>query len=93
MLRDSGTFYNNEKAVEIISSLSSCHHKHIFKIGFYNAIHGYSNLINATKVVIDEIGENNQIMSDNHFFSNNSAFFLYNYACYTIKSNNCFFIY
>tara|TARA_Y100000389_G_scaffold203683_1_gene253013 strand:+ start:4849 stop:5967 length:1119 start_codon:yes stop_codon:yes gene_type:complete len=93
VLRDSGTFYKNKKAIEIISSLSSCHHKHIFKIGFYNAIHDYCNLINASKVIIDEIGENYQIMSDKYFFSNNSAFFLYNYACYTIKSNNCFFIY
>lgn len=94
IFRDSATFYNNEKAVEVVSSLSSCHHKHVFKTGFQLALREVSIKYNATKVVIDEIGDNNQLTGGHsEFFSNSAAFFLYNYACYTIAPSECFIIY
>ncbi len=96
VFRDAATLYNGQRALELVSSISACHFKEIYYAGFTQALHSCCKEWKATKVVIDGVGGNQLIVrclrerGHKDLFESPSAFFLYNYACYTLPPEKCF---
>lgn len=72
----------------------------IFTIGFYIALDMCRKQINATRLLIEDTAHSHYIIerlkkntSVKIFTESPTAFFLYNYACYSIPSNSCLFLY
>ena len=102
--RDSATTYDKGYSLELICSLSLCHHKDIFMCGLSVSLimcikKIKKKKINITKLLIEEIGDNKiftKYLEENHInylFKSPCAFFLYNYVSYTYASDKCFFLY
>ena len=91
--------YKNNSALELVGSLNSCLDNNIFIYGFHNALDKCSKKWKKSVILIDELGANNIITNDakckniEMMFESTSALFLYNYASYTVPSNNCFVFY
>ena len=96
IFRDSATIYGGERAVELVCSMSVCHFNEIYYAGFTIALASCCQEWKAASVIIDGVGGNDLITSSlgDHgfapFLSSPSAFFLYNYASYTLPANKCF---
>lgn len=102
--RDSATTYDKEYSLELICSLSLCHHNDVFICGFSESLmmcikKMNKKNINIKKLLIEEIG-NNKIFTKyleknyiEYLFKTPCAFFLYNYVSYTYASDKCFFLY
>ena len=94
--------YDGEKAVECIATLYECN-KDIFIKGFNMALQkliGYDLVLIEdtahTNIIIDGINVSNTIsptISPTTKFISPTAFFFYNYACYSIKKNEFLIIY
>ena len=90
---------NNMKIVECLSCINMCHYNEIFVRGFTVTIHKIMKKYKIDKIIIDNISDNNIIIN---YFNNNqihssfdylNAFYLYNYATYSINKNDCLIIY
>ena len=87
------------KSIECIAAISCCHHKEIFTIGFNIALQMCRKHINASKLLLEntanstDIVERYERMNMKVFSKSPTAFFMYNYACYSINQNKCLFIY
>lgn len=96
VFRDAATYYDGERAVELVCSISTCHFDEIFYDGFTQALALCCQEWKATKVIIDGVGDNQKIINNlfhqtsAHFLSSPSAYFLYNYASYTYPPDKCF---
>ncbi len=102
--RDSATTYDKCYSLELICSLSLCHHKHVFMCGLSESLimcikKMKKKEVNITKLLIEEIGDNKiftKYLEENYInylFKSPCAFFLYNYVSYTYASDKCFFLY
>ncbi len=99
--RDTATTYDGNYSLELIGSLSLCHHNDIFIGGFIESLTMCIKKINKniSKILIEEIS-NNKIFTKyleenkiNYIFKSPCAFFLYNYVSYSCASEKCFFLY
>lgn len=97
-------FENN--TVQIIDCIASLSNEflmpEIFIIGFTQALHQiYKRDNTIRRIAIENISHNSKIISGvssststrNILYQYPSAFFLYNYACYSHSSNECFIVY
>ena len=97
--RDPATYYEGEKTLECIASLSACPFNDIFLAGFLISIRKSAKHFKTTKVLIENTSDNtllNKYLNTYNilpFLSSPTAFFLYNYIAYSIPSNKCFFLY
>ena len=97
VFRQSASINNNGPVVELVTSLSSCGNlNEIFYIGFTIALHKCSKEWNSKNVWIECLGDSCIITKYlkmrelKPYIESESAFFLYNYASYTIVPNKCF---
>lgn len=90
---------DNMKITECLCSVSLCHYEEIFVRGFTQTIHKLRKKYNIEKMIIDNVSDNNIIIN---YFNNNkihssynflNAFYLYNYATYSINNKDCLLIY
>jgi len=87
------------KTLECITTLFTCHHKEIFTTGFNIALQMCRKHINASRLLIENTAHSKDIidrykrMNIKIFTSSPTAFFLYNYACYTCSSESSLFLY
>jgi hypothetical protein len=90
---------NNMKITECLCSVSLCHYEEIFVRGFTLTIHNIREKYKIDKLIIDNVSNNNIIIN---YFKNQkikysfdffNAFYLYNYATYSINNNNSILIY
>lgn len=87
------------QVIECITSISCCSHKEIFTTGFNIALQMCRKHNNATRLLLENTANSNEIveryekMNIKIFTQNPTAFFMYNYACYSINQNKCLFIY
>lgn len=97
--RDAATFYNKEKTMECIASLSACPFKDIFLAGFLISIQKSAKHFKSSKVLIENTSDNyllHEYLIKNNihtFLESPTAFFFYNFISYSIPSNKCFFLY
>lgn len=102
--RDSATTYDKGYSLELICSLSLCHHNQVFICGLSESLMACIKKMNKknikiTKLLIEEIGDNKiftKYLEENYInylFKSPCAFFLYNYVSYTYSSDKCFFLY
>jgi hypothetical protein len=95
----SNTSYDGQRAVECITTISVCHNN-IFITGFALAL---KKLGEITLVLIEDTAHSNRLLSNTITnrnanknitkFISPTAFFFYNYACYTFKKNDILIIY
>jgi hypothetical protein len=95
----SNTSYDGKRAVECIATISACHNT-IFITGFALAL---KKLGEITLVLIEDTAHSNRLLSNaitNTNINKNitkfispTAFFFYNYACYTFNKNDILIIY
>lgn len=90
---------NNMKITECLCSVSLCHYEEIFVRGFTLTIHKIRENYKIDRVIIDNVSNNNIVIN---YFKNEkikysfdffNAFYLYNYASYSINNNNSILIY
>ena len=96
LLRDAASEYDGKRAMEVVSSLNACHHEDIFISGFTIAIHRAAKRWKSELVLIDELASNGLLTKSigaEPFLTSPSAFFLYNYATYTLPPDKCFVFY
>ena len=97
--RDSATYYEGEKILECIASLSACPFEDIFLAGFFISIQKSAKHFETSKVLIENTSDNtlvNKYLETHKFFpflNSPTAFFLYNYISYSIPSDKCFLLY
>ena len=99
VFRDPTLRYGSEKAIECFATLSNCHHKEIFTTGFNIALHKCNEELGATKLLIENTSHSMDIVQEfdrrrvPQFTKSPTAFFLYNYACYSSPSSSSFLMY
>lgn len=90
---------NNMRFTECLCSISLCHYEEIYVRGFTITIHNIREKYKIDRVIIDNVCNNNIIIN---YFKNEkmkysfeffNAFYLYNYATYSINNNNSILIY
>jgi hypothetical protein len=92
------TYDKTNIAIECIASISNTNNA-IFVCGFDIAIGKCILETNATRLLIENTSHNNHIIehlkatNTKIFTKSPTAFFLYNYACYSVLSNASFFLY
>ena len=89
----------DNNVIECITNIAKCD-KEIFTIGFNIALDMCRKQINATILLIENTSHSHYIIerlkkntSVKIFTESPTAFFFYNYACYSIASNSCLFLY
>lgn len=97
----SNTSYHGQRAVECISTVAACHNT-IFITGFALALQKLE-MEHITLVLIEDTAHANKILYNvinNNTINNNiikfispTAFFFYNYACYSFNKNEVLIIY
>ena len=98
VFRDAATFYDGKRGLELIVSISACHFHEIFYAGFTQALHSCCKKWNTSILTVDGVGGNEIITKSigQHnnipLFTSKSAFFLYNYASYTLPPDKCFLL-
>lgn len=96
LLRDAASEYDGKRAMEAVSSLNACHHQDIFISGFTTAIHRAAKKWKCDLVLVDGLGGNGLLtksLGAEPFLVSPSAFFLYNYATFTVPPEKCFIFY
>jgi GNAT superfamily N-acetyltransferase len=99
IFRDPTLKYGTEKTIECFATLSNCHHKEIFTTGFNIALHMCNKKLNATKLLLENTSHSMDIIQElerkriPQFMKSPTAFFLYNYACYSSPSSSTFLMY
>jgi ribosomal protein S18 acetylase RimI-like enzyme len=96
----SNTSYDGQKTVECIATIASCQNT-IFINGFSLALQKIENLNTeqVTLVLIEDTSHTNRILHNLYTNKNSikfispTAFFFYNYACYSFKKNEVLIIY
>lgn len=89
----------DKKCIELITTLSCCPYNDLFLTGFQSACRRIVRKYKISRVIIEEIGDTRNLinmLNVHKIYPKSqcpSAFFLYNYACYSIKPENCFLIY
>ena len=92
----SNTSYDGQKAIECISSISASHDNNMFITGFALSL---QKMKEAVLVLIEDTAHSNRLLQsiylDKHLikFISPTAFFFYNYACYSFKKNDLLIIY
>ena len=87
------------RCFECIASIDNTPYNDIFLAGFCSAIRRYTRKYNTELLFLENTSHNhiinNFFINNNitHFYSSPQAFFLYNYASYSIDNNKCLFIY
>lgn len=87
--------YDNEKACECIATVNTIPIT-IFQQGFLQACKLLKEKQQITLILLEETAHASQILSvlASHIkFTSPTAFFFYNYACYSIKSQKCLIVY
>ena len=95
----SNTSYDGKRAVECIATISACHNT-VFITGFALTL---QKIPDITLVLIEDTAHSNRLLSNviNNTNANKNitkfisptAFFFYNYACYTFNKNDMLIIY
>ena len=100
VFRNPSLKYDKEhQSIECIATISCCHHKEIFTTGFNIALQICRKNNNASRLLLENTANSNDIveryerMNMKIFSKSPTAFFMYNYVCYSIKENKCLFIY
>jgi hypothetical protein len=89
----------DKKCIELISTLACCPYNDVFLTGFQSACRRIVRKYKISRVIIEEIGDTRTLINSlnvHKIYPKSqcpSAFFLYNYACYSIKPEKCFLIY
>jgi len=87
--------YDGEKAVECIATIADCSQE-IFQQGFLAACNTLQAKDNTNLVLLEETAHAHLLLSIPNLsikFTSPTAFFFYNYACYSIKAKECLIIY
>ena len=96
LLRDAASEYDGKRAMEAVSSLNACHHQDIFVSGFTIAVHRAAKRWKTDLILVDGLASNGLLTKSigaEPFLTSPSAFFLYNYATYTVPPEKCFVFY
>ena len=87
------------ECITTVTNITKCD-KEIFTIGFNIALDICRKQLNATRLLIEDTSHSNYIIerlkkntSVKIFTESPTAFFFYNYACYSIASKSCLFLY
>jgi hypothetical protein len=93
-------FYDNKKSVECISIISKCKTNDVLIAGFNMSLINVKKKCNATILFVEETAHSQPIIASLNSncsvvfnFKSPTAFFLYNYACYSFKNNKTLLIY
>lgn len=97
-------FYDKEEAIECFFSLyaknaESIETKNIYITGFNISLNKCKEKLKTNILLIEEIGQGGKLIEYlrnnllNVLFQSPTAFFLYNYACYTVPSKNALIFY
>lgn len=87
--------YDGEKTVECIATIADCS-KEIFQQGFLAACNTLQAKEEINLVLLEETAHAHLLLPNPSFsikFTSPTAFFFYNYACYSIKAKECLIIY
>lgn len=99
LFRHTESYVDGVKGVECIATINKCPYQDTFVAGFCTALRRISRKIKCGIVWLDKTSDSQVISSSFERYGiqiNSScinAFFLYNYAKYSHKPENCFFIY
>lgn len=91
VIRDPSLSYGETRGIECVASVCQCTES-LFNIGFVNAIISASNKLSASKLLIENIGDNCLIndylntTTDDAIGRSSTAYFFYNYANPTIPA-------
>jgi hypothetical protein len=95
IFKNSMVYYENERAVDFIASISNACFKEIFYIGFSIFAHKICKKLSASQIIFEMISDN--IIIYEHFLKNvhtkfvsPTAYYFYNYRQKTIDSGDCF---
>ena len=93
-------FYEGQKTIECIAIISNCKTSEVLVAGFNMSLLKCKNKCNTGILLIEETADSSAVIKA--LFSNSSvikkftsptAFFLYNYACHTVKKEKTLLIY
>lgn len=85
-------------SIECFATISNCNNN-IFITGFNISLQLCNKYINATRLLLENTSDSYNIIERYEklnipiFSKSPTAFFMYNYACYSIHPNKCLFIY
>ena len=96
VFKDGNTLYDNSKSIECISSHYTCNSIVLFMNGFYHAINKLKK--DYGYLIIENVSQNDKIINSIQlqYFPNMStdmAYYFYNFAIKSVKSNNVFLMF
>ena len=92
-------FYDKEEAIECFFSLYADRLEDIYITGFNISLNKCKEKLKTNILLIEDIGQSGKLIDYlrnnllNVLFQSPTAFFLYNYACYTVPSKNALIFY
>ncbi len=92
-------FYDKEEAIECFFSLYADTLEDIYITGFNISLNKCKEKLKTNILLIEDIGQSRKLIEYlqnnllNLLFQSPTAFFLYNYACYTVPSKNALIFY
>jgi hypothetical protein len=94
-------FYDKEEAIECFFSLyaDTLKDKHAYITGFNISLNKCKEKLKTNILLIEDIGQSGKLVDYlrnnllSVLFKSPTAFFLYNYACYTVPSKNALIFY
>lgn len=99
IFRNTPSTVYDQKGIECIATINNCPHNETFYNGFCSTLRRIKRKYKKDLVWIENTSDSNTIIKYNvrhnviQKTSCPTAFFLYNYASYSYRNNNCLFIY
>ena len=99
VFRNTPSFSEGKKCIELVASVNKAHFEDIFYIGFCSAVRRINRKWKAEKVFVETTGDSETIVE---YLTRNgvkydsscpTAFFFYNYARYSVEPNKLLIIY
>jgi hypothetical protein len=92
-------YYDGKKSIDLIGSINTNkQNNELFINYFYNVVSKIKEKIKNEIIIIENISHNNYLINSfvqkniKLLFNSPCAYFLYNYACYSIENNKCFIL-
>jgi ribosomal protein S18 acetylase RimI-like enzyme len=89
--------YDGQKVSECIATLNATNTLDLFQYGFHQACSDLKEKHKTTRLLLEETAHSSKLLTPTIKslvqFTSPTAFFFYNYACYSLKGKECLIIY